>query len=203
MVGGNEVTLHGPAVVRHEVEFVDADLGEHGEHLLRDAFVAVVAGPLFGLAVAFEVAGDAAVGAGECGHLMVPLEPGVWNAVEEEDCLGSAGPGFDIVPADLLVVARGLDEAMSESYPVEDFSISFLVWLAWFDRGKMGCPFIDELLWWNGTTDGLLSPLVEGAVFGSCHCTKDRALVVGATSKAEPMPNVSLVELVLGTRSDM
>jgi len=62
VVGGDEVCLDSTAVMSGEAEFVDADELQHGIHLFRCAFVVVIASALLGLAVAFQVDADAAVG---------------------------------------------------------------------------------------------------------------------------------------------
>jgi hypothetical protein len=148
---------------------VEANLGEHGEHLLRNAFVPVVAGPLFRLPVAFEVDGDAVVGAGQSGHLVAPLEPTIGDAVEEENNLRSGFAGFDVVPAYLLVVARRLDKVVCKSHSIKNLSVAVFVWLTRLDGSEVGGSFVDALLRWNGTANGLLSPLVEGRVLGRRH----------------------------------
>ena len=66
--------------------------------------------------------------------------------MEEEDDLGIGLAGFDIMPADQVVVASGVDKMVSEGYAVDDLGVTLLIFLPRDYRGKVCCSFINRFL---------------------------------------------------------
>ena len=113
-IRSDEVPLDGAAIVCDKEEFIDANLLKHGKHLLACTLMAVITDLFRGLAVTFQIDGDALILIGDSHHLMVPHEPRVQYAMQED--YRRALPACDIVPVDDVVVARRINKVMSEGY---------------------------------------------------------------------------------------
>jgi hypothetical protein len=144
MIGSDEIGLNRASVMSDDVESVDPGQVECSEELLASGFVSVVARRLLGLSVAFEIDCDASVSVRKFGHLVMPLVPGFWNAVQEYDRFAVAG--LHVVEAHCLVIAGSVDEVMGERDTIEHLGIAFCIGRTGCHIAELGHPSRDELL---------------------------------------------------------
>src|SRR5271170_1711347 len=90
-------------------------------------------------------------------HLRIPLVPGIRNAVQENDRLARAG--LDIMPRQIFRITGRRDEVMSESNPVNNLGITFLIFLTRLHMRKMFHTLFDTRFVRNESFDCLAAAL--------------------------------------------